>query len=306
MPDFVNDFWSWYIIIPTIFGIIGCVVLLVKLSGGKIGPDKKAELMSHVWDEDLQELNNPLPLWWLFMFYITIAFSVVYLILYPGLGSFEGILGWSQIGEYQEEKTEASVKYDPLFNKYINQDLAEVADNPEAITIGKRLFSSYCTQCHGSDAGGARGYPNLRDDDWLHGDKPEDIKKAILEGRTGNMPAWEGILDRKEIFNVTEYIRSLNSLAGDDIVLFRGKESYIKNCAVCHGADGKGNYQFGAPNLTDNIWIYGGSQKRIIESIAKGRNGQMPPHEEFLGEAKAHLLAAYVYSLSQGNTRPEQ
>jgi cytochrome c oxidase cbb3-type subunit 3 len=299
MHDFVSEFWSWYIIIPTILGIIGCVVLLLKLSGGKIDPDKKAESMGHVWDEDLQELNNPLPLWWLFMFYFTIVFSVIYLILYPGLGSFEGVLGWTQVNEYQEEQAAASVKYDPIFDKYINQDLVSVSENPEAITIGKRLFSAYCTQCHGSDAGGARGYPNLRDDDWLHGNKPIDIKKAILEGRTGNMPAWEEVLDTKEIFNVAEYVRSLSGNGGNDIVISRGKESFAKNCAVCHGADGKGNYLFGAANLADNIWLYGGSQNRVIESISKGRNGQMPPHKEFLGEAKSHLLAAYVYSLSQ-------
>lgn len=301
MADFVSEFWSWFIIIPTILGIFGCIVLLVKLSGGKIESGKKPETMNHVWDEDLQELNNPLPMWWLFMFYFTIAFSIVYLVLYPGLGSFEGLLGWTQINEYQDEKDAASEKHDPIFDKYINQDLVTVSGNPEAISIGKRLFSTYCTQCHGSDAGGARGYPSLRDDDWLHGGKPEDIKKVILNGWTGNMPAWDSVLDAREIFNVAEYVRSLGGHEGDDTVIFRGKESYIKNCAVCHGADGKGNYQLGAPNLTDDIWLYGGSQNRVIESIAKGRNGQMPPHKEFLGEAKAHLLAAYVYSLSRNN-----
>lgn len=299
MHDFVNEFWSWYIIIPTVLGIIGCFVLLVKLSGGKIDPDKKVETMGHVWDEDLEELNNPLPLWWLYLFHFTIVFGVIYLILYPGLGSFEGLLGWTQVSEYQEEKAAAEEKYGPIFNKYIDQDLLAVAENPEATTIGKRLFSTYCTQCHGSDAGGARGYPNLRDDDWLFGGKPEDIKISILEGRLGSMPAWKSVLDTKAIFNVAEYVRSLSGRGGDSTVISRGKESFATNCAVCHGADARGNYMFGAPNLTDNIWLYGGSQNRVIESISKGRNGQMPPHKEFLGEAKAHLLAAYVYSLSQ-------
>ena len=299
MPDFVSEFWSWYIIIPTVLGIIGCFVFLVKYTGGKIDSDKTAETMGHVWDEDLEELNNPLPLWWLYMFHFTIIFGVIYLILYPGLGSFEGILGWTQVNEYQEEQAVASEKYDPIFDKYINQDLIAVAENSEAITIGKRLFSAYCTQCHGSDAGGARGYPSLRDGDWLFGGKPEDIKKSILEGRVGTMPAWEEVLDTKEIFNVAEYVRSLSGHEGDSIVISRGKESFVKNCVVCHGADAGGNYQFGAPNLTNNIWLYGGSQNRVIESISKGRNGQMPPNKEFLGEAKAHLLAAYVYSLSQ-------
>ena len=299
MHDFVSEFWSWYIIIPTILGIVGCFVLLVKLSGGRIDPDKKVETMGHVWDEDLEELNNPLPMWWLYMFHFTIVFGVIYLILYPGLGSYEGVLGWTQASEYQEELDEAAEKYDHIFNKYAKQDLVAVSENPEAITIGKRLFSTYCTQCHGSDAGGARGYPNLRDDDWLFGGEPEAIKKTILEGRVGSMPAWQEVLDTKQIFDVAEYSRSLSGREGDSIVVSRGREIFVTNCAVCHGADGRGNYMFGAPNLTDNLWLYGGSQKRVIESISKGRNGQMPPHKEFLGEAKSHLLAAYVYSLSQ-------
>ena len=299
MHDFVSEFWSWYIIIPTILGIVGCFVLLVKLSGGRIDPDKKVETMGHVWDEDLEELNNPLPMWWLYMFHFTIVFGVIYLILYPGLGSYEGVLGWTQASEYQEELDEAAEKYDHIFNKYAKQDLVAVSENPEANTIGKRLYSTYCTQCHGSDAGGARGYPNLRDDDWLFGGEPEAIKKTILEGRVGSMPAWQEVLDTKQIFDVAEYARSLSGREGDSIVVSRGREIFVTNCAVCHGADGRGNYMFGAPNLTDNLWLYGGSQKRVIESISKGRNGQMPPHKEFLGEAKSHLLAAYVYSLSQ-------
>jgi len=299
MPDFVSEFWSWFIIIPTILGIFWCIYILVKTSGGKIDPDKTAETMGHVWDEDLEELNNPLPLWWLYMFHFTIVFGVIYLILYPGLGSFGGVLGWTQTGEYQEEMDAAAEKYGPIFDKYAKQDLITVSENPEAITIGKRLFATYCIQCHGSDAGGARGYPNLRDDDWLFGGKPEDIKKSIVEGRIGTMPPFQEVLDTEGVFNVAEYVRSLSGHEGDSTVISRGKESFATNCAVCHGADARGNYLFGAPNLTDNIWLYGGSQKRVIESIAEGRIGEMPPNKEFLGEAKSHLLAAYVYSLSQ-------
>ena len=299
MHDFVSEFWSWFIIIPTVLGIIGCFVLLVKLSGGRIDPDKKAETMGHVWDEDLEELNNPLPMWWLYMFHFTIIFSVIYLILYPGLGSFEGVLGWTQTTQYQEEIDTAAEKYDPIFDKFAKQDLVAVSEDPEALTIGKRLFSTYCTQCHGSDAGGARGYPSLRDGDWLFGGKPEDIKKSILEGRIGAMPAWQEVLGTEGVFNAAEYVRSLGGREGNRVVISKGKEIFAKNCAVCHGADAKGNILFGAPNLTDNIWLYGGSQNRVIESISKGRSGEMPPHEEFLGEAKVHLLAAYVYSLSQ-------
>ena len=299
MHDFVSGFWSWFIIIPTALGIIGCFVLLVKLSGGKIDPDKNPESMGHVWDEDLEELNNPLPMWWLFMFHFTIVFSVIYLVMYPGMGTFEGVLGWTQTSQYQEEMETAAEEYDPIFNKYANQDLVAVSEDPEANTIGKRLYATYCTQCHGSDARGARGYPNLTDDDWLWGGKPEDIKKTIMDGRVGNMPAWQEVIGNEGVFNVTEYVRSLSGQEGNRVVISKGKELFAKNCAVCHGADAKGNYMFGAPNLTDNIWLYGGSQKRVVESVSKGRIGQMPPHGEFLGEAKVHLLAAYVYSLSQ-------
>jgi cytochrome c oxidase cbb3-type subunit 3 len=299
MHDFVSEFWSWYIIIPTVLGIIGCFVLLVKLSGGRIDPDKEAETMGHVWDEDLEELNNPLPMWWLYMFHFTIIFGVIYLILYPGLGTYEGVLGWTQTSQYQDELDTAAEKYDPIFNKFAEQDLVAVSQDPEANTIGKRLYATYCTQCHGSDARGARGYPNLTDDDWLWGGKPEDIKKTIMEGRFGGMPAWQEVIGTEDVFNVTEYVRSLSGQEGNRVVIAKGKEIFTTNCAVCHGADAKGNYMFGAPNLTDNKWLYGGSQKRVLESVSKGRGGVMPPHEEFLGEAKVHLLAAYVYSLSQ-------
>ena len=299
MHDFVSGFWSWFIIIPTALGIIGCFVLLVKLSGGKIDPDKDPETMGHVWDEDLEELNNPLPMWWLFMFHFTIVFSVIYLVLYPGMGTFEGILGWTQTSQYQEEMDTAAEEYDPIFNKYANQDLVAVSENPEANTIGKRLYATYCTQCHGSDARGARGYPDLTDDDWLWGGKPEDIKKTIMQGRAGSMPAWQEVIGTEGVFNVSEYVRSLGGQEGNRVVISKGKEIFATNCAVCHGADAKGNYMFGAPNLTDNKWLYGGTQKRVVESVSKGRIGQMPPHAEFLGEAKVHLLAAYVYSLSR-------
>jgi cytochrome c oxidase cbb3-type subunit 3 len=299
MHDFVSEFWSWYIIIPTVLGIIGCFVLLVKLSGGRIDPDKEAETMGHVWDEDLEELNNPLPMWWLYMFHFTIIFGVIYLILYPGLGTYEGVLGWTQTSQYQDELDTAAEKYDPIFNKFAEQDLVAVSQDPEANTIGKRLYATYCTQCHGSDARGARGYPNLTDDDWLWGGKPEDIKKTIMEGRFGGMPAWQEVIGTEDVFNVTEYVRSLSGQEGNRVVIAKGKEIFTTNCAVCHGADAKGNYMFGAPNLTDNKWLYGGSQKRVLESVSKGRGGVMPPHGEFLGEAKVHLLAAYVYSLSQ-------
>ena len=300
MADFKYEFIGWLISFATVGGIIALLILTWKLSHQKkLDKDEQAESMGHVWDGSLHELNNPLPRWWLNLFYITIAWGAVYLVLYPGLGAFPGTLGWSAEGQYDEEIAVAEAEYGPIFEKFLADDLSVVVHNDEALKIGQRLFSTYCTTCHGSDAGGARGFPNLRDNDWLYGGEPEAIKVSILNGRAGVMPPWEQILEYEGVFNVTAYVQQLAGHDADEQVVYKGKQIYDQNCAVCHGAEGKGNQQLGAPNLTDDIWLYGGSQKKIIESIAKGRNGNMPPHEEFLGEAKVHLLAAYVYNLSK-------
>lgn len=299
MADFTSGFWTWFISVTTVLSIIALFIFLYKLSGRKLKKGEQAEPVGHVWDEDLYELNNPLPRWWLNLFIITLVFSIAYLFLYPGLGSYKGYLGWTQVGQYEQELERAEEQYGPIFEKYQGRDLAALARIEEAQTIGKRLFSTYCTTCHGSDARGARGFPNLRDSQWLYGGDPESIKTSILNGRSGVMPPWKDILSEKEIFNTAEYIRTLGGLSADPVIASKGKQVYQQYCVACHGAGGKGNQQLGAPDLTNDIWLYGGSQKKIIESIAEGRNGIMPPHKEFLGEAKAHLLAAYVYSLSR-------
>lgn len=300
MPDFTSKFWSFFIIIVTVLSFIALFWLIGKFKGGKkVVPGEAQDTTHHVWDEDLQEYNNPLPGWWLNLFYITLVFGVIYLLLYPGLGSFAGFKHWSQVKQYQDEVQQAAEKYDPIYEKYASQDLVEVANNPEAIAIGKRLFSAYCTTCHGSDAGGARGFPNLRDHDWLYGGDPETIKTSILNGRSGTMPAWKGMIQDENISNVAEYVISLSGRETDSVAANKGKKVFTQFCAACHGADAKGNHTLGAPNLTDDTWLYGGSKKQIIESITNGRNGKMPAHKEFLGNAKAHLLAAYIYSLSK-------
>ncbi len=302
MADFTSSFWSWAIGIVTVASIVWCFVFALMFSSRKKRePGEKAESMGHVWDEDLEELNNPLPRWWFYMFLISCIWAMGYLIMYPGLGAYAGMLGWSQQKQYEQEISAAEENYGPIFNQYLNQDLNQVAANDDAITIGKRLYSTYCTTCHGSDAGGARGYPNLKDKDWLYGGSPEQIKTTILTGRQGAMPPWGAILGEEGVFNVTSYVEQLAGREVDSIHASKGKEIFNQNCVICHSPDGTGNQQFGAPNLTDDIWLYGGSQKKIMESIAMGRNGRMPPHKEFLGEAKIHLLAAYVYSLSNQN-----
>jgi cytochrome c oxidase cbb3-type subunit 3 len=267
------------------------------MSGGGPAPGAKPQTMGHVWDEDLAELNNPLPRWWLHLFYITLIFGAGYLVLYPGLGSWAGVLGWEDTKAWEQEMAAAEARYGPIYDRYRDIPIATLVNDPEAVRIGERLFSTYCTTCHGSDARGVRGFPNLRDADWLYGGTPEDIQRTILGGRRGVMPPWQAVLGEDGIFEVTEYVRGLSGREGDPVVAGKGRVHYEKNCAVCHGADGRGNQALGAPNLADNIWLHGGTQKRIQETIANGRTSVMPAHAEFLGESKVHLLATYVFGL---------
>ncbi len=302
MSDFNSEFWSWFISAIVVGGFVWMLYLLQINNKVELPADGKAKPTGHIWDEDLEELNNPLPRWWLYMFYITIVFGVVYLILYPGMGTFKGVLGWTQISEYETAVAKAEAEFGPLYERYLNEDLAVLAADDDALKTGERLFVNYCSTCHGSDARGARGFPNLRDHDWLYGGEPETIKATILHGRTGAMPSWEGALGGEEgVAQVAEYVEQLVGREVDDEVAAAGKTKYDMFCVGCHQADGTGSQAVGAPNLTDNIWLYGGSKKVIKQSIAKGRNGRMPAHADFLGEAKVHILAAYIYSLSQEN-----
>ena len=296
MADFTSGFWSVFISTVTIVSIVVLIYFIWRLSTRRAGDETSSpETMGHVWDEDLEEYNNPLPKWWLNLFYITLFWGVLYLILYPGLGSFKGVLGWSQVSQYEEEIASAEEHYGPLFEQYLQTDIEKLAEDSDAIKIGERLFSAYCTTCHGSDARGARGFPNLRDDDWLYGGEPTQIVESITNGRSGIMPPWNELLDERQVRSTARYVEHL---AGRDVqasVVDEGKASYDLYCVACHGAAGKGNQQLGAPKLADKVWLHGGSTKKIIETIALGRNGIMPPHETFLGEAKIHLIAAYVY-----------
>jgi len=301
MSDFNSEFWSWFISAIALGGIVWLLVLLqINLKGAKLAKGDEAKPTGHVWDEDIQELNTPLPRWWLYMFYITIVFGVVYLILYPGLGTYPGLLGWTSVSEYETEVAQADAKYGPLYEKFLGEDLAVLAASDDAMKTGERLYVNYCSVCHGSDARGAKGFPNLRDSDWLYGGEPEMIKTTIMHGRTGAMPAWKDALGGDEgVAQVAEYVQQL---AGRDVeaeLATEGKTKFDIFCVACHMPEGTGNQAMGAPNLTDNVWLYGGTSKAIKQSIAMGRAGRMPAHAEFLGEAKVHILAAYVYSLSQ-------
>jgi cytochrome c oxidase cbb3-type subunit III len=300
MADFTNDFWNIYITVLTLLGIFGCGLLLwsqskVKMSAESTGP---TETTGHVWDDDLTELNTPMPRWWMWLFYITIVFGLAYLALYPGLGNYAGKLGWKSSGAYQEELKKADAEYGPLFAKYLQQDLKLVAADPQAHAIGERLFLTYCAQCHGSDAHGNKGFPNLTDKDWLFGGEPAMIETTILHGRNGQMPSMAAAVGTdKDVDNVAQYVLSLSGATSDPIKAVLGKSKFGA-CAACHGADAHGNQLLGSPNLTDKIWLFGGSAEAITETIRKGRTSTMPPFKDFLGEAKVHVLAAYVWSLS--------
>lgn len=307
MSDFTSEAWGIYIALITLISIIACAVLLKALSTKRAQPGEQVGTTGHTWDEDLTEWNHPLPRWWMWLFYLTIVFSLIYLVFYPGLGSYAGYFGWSSQGQYQAEQTQAAAAYNPIFEKFLRQDLKAVAADPEARQMGQRLFLTYCAQCHGSDAKGAGEFPNLTDNDWLYGGDPETIKASITNGRNGVMPPLASVVGGDDgAKDVAHYVLSLSGRTHDNLRAFRGKSKFTTICAACHGADGKGNQTLGAPNLTDNIWIYGGAEKNIIETIMKGRGTNMattgtsvmPAHKNLLGEGKIHLLAAYVYGLS--------
>ena len=299
MSDFTHVFWDLFIVVITLLSVAGCGILLYSQSVHKIRPGEPTDgTTGHVWDEDLSELNTPLPRWWMWLFYLTIVFGLGYLALYPGLGSYAGQLGWKSAGQYQSELKTAEADYGPLFDKFAQQDLKMVAADPQAHAIGERLFLTYCAQCHGSDARGNKGYPNLTDADWLHGGTPEIIKASIMKGRHGVMPPMGAALGTDEdIANVAQYVKSLSGSSHDPIKAVFGKAKFSA-CMACHSGGGVGNQALGAPNLADKVWLYGGSAETIMESIRKGRDNQMPAFEEFLGADKVHVLAAYVVSLS--------
>jgi len=303
MSDFTSDFWDLYVSVITIVSIIACGVLLKMNSVRKVSASQ-VDTTGHVWDEDLKEYHHPLPQWWVWLFYITIAFSLVYLVLYPGLGRFAGTYKWTQVGQYEEEVKKAEAEFGPRFAKYASQDLRQVAGDPEARAIGRKLFLVYCSQCHASDARGSWGFPNLSDNDWLWGGEPDVIKASIANGRMGVMPAFGPVLGEQSVKDAANYVRSLAGLSHETARAARGKEKFMELCTACHGPDGKGNQQLGGPNLTDKTWIYDSSEATLISGITKGHKDQMPAHSHLLGDAKVHLLAAYVWSLSNSGAGP--
>ena len=293
----MSNFFNWWVIVITLVNIIGCWWLIRWTMKKRPEESAAGEVTGHVWD-GLEEYNNPLPKWWLWLFYITLVFGLAYLVIFPGLGNFKGIGGWTSTGQYDKEVAQADAKYGPIFAKFAATSIPDLAKDEQAIQAGERLFSSYCSQCHGSDAKGATGFPNLTDNDWIWGGSPEQIKATIMNGRQGAMTPWGPILGEEGVENVANYVQSLSGREVDAASAEAGKTQFNTFCVACHGADGTGNQTLGAPNLTDKIWLHGSSAGSIKKIINEGKNGAMPALGEFLGNDKSHLLAAYVYSLS--------
>ena len=308
MSDFTSEFWAWYAAGLTLVSILACLVLL-WISGTTKVKASADNTTGHVWDGDLREMNNPLPRWWVGLFLITIVFSLGYLALYPGLGTNAGQFAWTSTGQYDAEVAKANKELEPLYAKFAGMPPEDVAKDPQAMAIGDRLFMNNCAQCHGSDARGSKGFPNLTDNDWLYGGTPDKIKETLLHGRKAAMPGWFDALGEQGIKEMTAYVLSLSGRSVNERDAEAGKTKFAL-CAACHGPDGKGslahNLPFGAPNLTDNIWLYGGSARAVEETLTKGRNGVMPAFKQTLGEDKVHILTAYVYRLANPEKPAEQ
>lgn len=303
MSDFTSSFWSIYVAAITLVSILACALLL-WFSGKAHAMTADDNSTGHVWDGDLREMNNPLPRWWVWLFIITIIFSLVYLVLYPGLGSYAGTLGWTQTGQYRAEVQKGELEVAPLYAKFSAMKPEDIARDPQAQAIGERLFMNNCSQCHGSDARGAKGIPNLTDADWLYGGSPEKIKETLVLGRIGNMPPMAAAVGTADdVKNLAHYVMSLSNSPYDSVRGALGKEKFV-SCGACHGPDGKGNQALGAPNLTDNIWLHGFGESAIAAMVNHGKVNHMPPQADRLNADQIQVLASYVWGLSQ-NVKPK-
>lgn len=297
MSDFTHGFWSLYVAGITIVSILACLLLL-WFSGKAKAMTAHDNTTGHVWDGDLREMNNPLPRWWVWLYIITVVFAVVYLVLYPGLGTFKGTLSWTSIGQHTAEMEKGAQEVAPLYARFAAMKVEEVAGDPQAMAIGERLFMNHCSQCHGSDARGSKGFPNLTDGDWLHGGAPDNIIETLTNGREGNMPPLGAALGTADdVKNVAQYVLSLSGNPHDSVRAALGKSKFGV-CAACHGNDGKGNHALGAPNLTDDIWLHGYGESAIIAMINNGKVNQMPAQADMLSAEQIRVLAAYVWGFS--------
>jgi cytochrome c oxidase cbb3-type subunit 3 len=288
---------SLYVMALVLINVIGCVWLLWFTT--KTTPDDPAaDSTTHLWDGDLEEYNNPLPRWWLYFFYITIVFAAIYLILYPGFGNLPGVLGWTQTGEYDQEVAMAEERYGEVFSVYADMPYEVMINDPKALALGRNQYANNCATCHGSDARGAKGFPNLSDNDWLWGGTPMAVEQSIIYGRIGAMPALGPAIGDQGVNDVIGYIRSLGGRQIDSARVDAGRQTYNNMCASCHGPDAKGNQALGAVNLTDDIWLHGAGDPDMRSVLMEGRTNQMPAHKDILSPDRIRVVTAYVLSLS--------
>ena len=299
MSDFTSNYWSIFVAVVSVLGIVYCALLLWFSSQVKVQVHNPDDLTTgHVWDETLQEMNNPLPRWWLWLFILTMVFAVFYYIAYPGLGSFGGQLGWTSQNEYDQEIAQANKALEPIYAAFDAQAAEQLAGDPKAMAVGERLFMNNCSQCHGSDARGSKGFPNLTDKDWLHGGSPDKIKETITKGRVGQMPPMAAAVGTPDdVRNVAHYVLSMSGSPHDSVRAALGQTKFGA-CAACHSADGKGNQALGSANLTDKIWLHGWGEEAIVSMVNAGKINQMPGQEGRLTPSQIHVLTAYVWGFS--------
>ena len=293
----MSDFWSIFIIVLIAVNLVGAIWILRATS--VIGEDE-GETTGHVWDEDLKEWNNPLPRWWLWLFYLTVIWGVAYILFYPGLGNYAGLLGWTQEGRMENEIAAAEERYGNVFAAFEELDLVDMARDPDALRLGRNLYMNNCATCHGSDARGALGFPNLTDNDWLYGGDPATVQASINNGRTGVMPALGAALGDEGVDQVVAFMLQINGDSSvDSAQAAAGQAKFVAFCSACHGAEGRGVPQVGGPDLTNGVWLHGGDEATLRDVIWSGRVNEMPAQKDLLSEQRIRAVTAYVLSLSQ-------
>jgi cytochrome c oxidase cbb3-type subunit III len=290
----MSTFWSIFVMVIVAINVIGAVWLL--FGNAKSDP---GETTGHTWDEDLTEYNKPLPMWWIGMFVLSVIFGIGYLVMYPGFGANKGVLHWSSVHQHDADVAKANARLEKLFSQFRDKPVSELVSDPKALSIGHNVFANNCAMCHGSDARGAVGFPNLADNDWLYGKAPQTVITTITNGRNGVMPAWGAVVGDQGVTELANYVRELSGQSHDAKLATAGKARYMTLCIACHGPTGTGNQAMGAPNLTDSTWLYGGDLATIEATIRNGRNGRMPAWGDKLGPDRIRLVAAWVLAQSE-------
>jgi cytochrome c oxidase cbb3-type subunit 3 len=290
-----NEFWSGWIAVITVVSFAGLAWLLVSIYFTDTGPQ---EAESEVWDENLREGASPAPLWWFWMILVLMVFSAGYLMLYPGLGAFGGMLNWSQASHVQHTSDEYDLHFGGVRRAIAAMPLEELQRDARVMQSARRVYERNCAVCHGYDAAGqAAMFPDLTDDAWQWGGSAEQVEQSIRNGRNAVMVAWEGTLGEQGVDEVVEYVLEMSR--GSDVTGLPGHPRYNQFCIACHGPAGEGNPLLGAPSLADGDWLYGGNEDAVRHSIARGRNGTMPAFGRRLDDVQVRMLVAWL-------TRPDR